>query len=268
MLAGLIGVFLGVVAGHLMDMQKNDVNEFAEILRKEGEDNSIEIRDEAPEAVLDKSMAMRLMGNARRCLAGSWEFLKWGFEVKGRFDLRRSLFQSVSCLVLLLFGGTVFFMHEGEGHTFSESVYFAVMSATTVGYGDFAPRTQDGRLFIALYLLLSTVFVGKSVHDIAHIPLLLRRNRLESMVLNQYGKDLDPYELKELCSMTINESPEYCTRNEFILGMLLKLDKITQRDITECGQKFDILDLDGSGKLTPDDITDPDAEERNHMSWF
>jgi hypothetical protein len=142
-----------------MDMQKNDMNAFAEILRKEGEDDSMEVGDEPPAAEPAGTKITRVIGIARQCVTRSWKFLKWGFQVKGRFDLRRSLLQSVSCLAILLFAGTMFFIHEGEGHTFAESFYFAVMSATTVGYGDFAPSTQYGRLFIALYLFLSTVFV-------------------------------------------------------------------------------------------------------------
>jgi len=59
--------------------------------------------------------------------------------------------------------------------------------------------------------------------------------------------------------MPWNEDPSYCNKNEFILGMLLKLNKITVKEYVEIGRRFDALDSDGSGKLTPEDVHDPSA---------
>ena len=36
----------------------------------------------------------------------------------------------------------------------NEAFYFAVMSATTVGYGDSVPESPGGKLFISIYLIV------------------------------------------------------------------------------------------------------------------
>merc|ERR1711988_613583 len=128
------------------------------------------------------------------------------------------------------------------------------MSATTVGFGDSVPESTFGKLFVAFYLIFGCFALANTVHSIASIPMHMRAVRLENMVLDQYGHDLDPYELRDLCSMPWNEDPSYCNKNEFILGMLLKLNKITVKDYMDIGRRFDDLDRDGSGKLTPDDV--------------
>jgi voltage-gated potassium channel len=42
-----------------------------------------------------------------------------------------------------------------EGWNFLDSFYMSVMTATTIGYGDFVPVTNAGKLFISFYSLLS-----------------------------------------------------------------------------------------------------------------
>jgi voltage-gated potassium channel len=40
-----------------------------------------------------------------------------------------------------------------EGLRFVDAFYFSVITLTTVGYGDFAPQTDVGKLFTAVYVL-------------------------------------------------------------------------------------------------------------------
>ena len=46
----------------------------------------------------------------------------------------------------LLAIGTLFY-HWVEGWRLIDALYFSVMTLATVGYGDFAPRTDAGKLF-------------------------------------------------------------------------------------------------------------------------
>lgn len=50
--------------------------------------------------------------------------------------------------------GTVFY-HSVEGWRWLDSLYFCVMTLAIVGYGDFAPKTDLGKIFTMLY-----VFIG------------------------------------------------------------------------------------------------------------
>ena len=41
-----------------------------------------------------------------------------------------------------------------EGWTWIDAVYFSVMTIATVGFGDLAPRTDAGKLFTVVYVIL------------------------------------------------------------------------------------------------------------------
>ena len=57
----------------------------------------------------------------------------------------------------VLIVGTLMYLIEGEAHGFTSiptSMYWAVVTMTTVGYGDIAPRTPLGQLLAALLMIL------------------------------------------------------------------------------------------------------------------
>lgn len=61
--------------------------------------------------------------------------------------------KGITALALFtVFYGSVFY-HVVEGFSWIDSVYFAVITLTTVGYGDLAPQTNIGKLFTIYYIL-------------------------------------------------------------------------------------------------------------------
>jgi voltage-gated potassium channel len=75
--------------------------------------------------------------------------------VRAIWELRRDpQFVSLGLLtVIAIVSGTAFYSLV-EGLRFVDAVYFSVVTLTTVGYGDFAPQTDVGKLFTAVYVLL------------------------------------------------------------------------------------------------------------------
>jgi voltage-gated potassium channel len=56
-------------------------------------------------------------------------------------------------VALILAGGTVFYSTVEDWRVL-DAFYFSVTTLTTVGFGDFAPRTDEGKLFTVAYLVL------------------------------------------------------------------------------------------------------------------
>jgi voltage-gated potassium channel len=75
--------------------------------------------------------------------------------VRAIWALRRDTqFVSLGLLtVIAIVSGTAFYSLV-EGLRFVDALYFSVVTLTTVGYGDFAPETDAGKLFTAVYVLI------------------------------------------------------------------------------------------------------------------
>jgi voltage-gated potassium channel len=56
-------------------------------------------------------------------------------------------------LVIILASGTIFY-HEIEAWSWLDSLYFSVITITTVGYGDLTPHTVIGKIFTMFYLFI------------------------------------------------------------------------------------------------------------------
>ncbi|MCK5559301.1 MAG: two pore domain potassium channel family protein [Thermoplasmata archaeon] len=72
-------------------------------------------------------------------------------------------------VIFIIVIGTVFY-HEVEDWRWLDSVYFCIMTLTTVGYGDLYPLTDGGKIFTILYIIIGLgVLLGyiKVVADIA-----------------------------------------------------------------------------------------------------
>jgi voltage-gated potassium channel len=69
--------------------------------------------------------------------------------------VRRGLWYSLAlCLAILLLGGVGFWALEPGIHTLQDGLWLAFTTAATVGYGDTVPRTEAGRVFAVLVVLL------------------------------------------------------------------------------------------------------------------
>ncbi len=54
---------------------------------------------------------------------------------------------------LIIAGGSTVY-HYLEGWSWIDSVYFSVITLTTVGYGDFSPQTDAGKIFTIVYIII------------------------------------------------------------------------------------------------------------------
>ena len=55
--------------------------------------------------------------------------------------------------IFILFLGMMSY-HYLEGWGYVDSLYFSIITLTTIGYGDFSPQTTEGKLFTIFYIIL------------------------------------------------------------------------------------------------------------------
>ncbi len=85
---------------------------------------------------------------------------------------RDLIFTSLGLILI----GTVAY-HYLEGWTWFDSIYFSVITLSTVGYGDFSPVTMVGRLFTIFYVILGIGIILSFVNAFyAHYVKLLEEH--------------------------------------------------------------------------------------------
>ncbi|KAJ0251306.1 Two-pore potassium channel 3 [Hirschfeldia incana] len=167
---------------------------------------------------------------------------------KGRMRIRLKVALALGVVVLCIAFG-VGIMHFIEEIDWLDSFYLSVMSVTTVGYGDRAFKTLPGRLFAAVWLLVSTLAVARAFLYLAEAR-VDKRNRerakkvlCETMSVSQFfAADID--------------NNGCVSKAEYVIYKLKEMEKITDKDITPISKQFDKLDRCSNGKITLVDLLD------------
>ncbi|MCH2655180.1 MAG: potassium channel family protein [Flavobacteriales bacterium] len=54
--------------------------------------------------------------------------------------------------------GTIVY-HYIEGWSWLDTLYFSLITLTTIGYGDFSPQTDLGKIFTLLYIVIGVALI-------------------------------------------------------------------------------------------------------------
>ena len=80
-------------------------------------------------------------------------------------------------LMSLLAGATLFY-YKVEGWSIIDSLYFSVMTMSTIGYGDFVPTTTWSKSFTIIFSILSIGFFAAVIAKI--VTIVLERKKQNS----------------------------------------------------------------------------------------
>jgi len=70
----------------------------------------------------------------------------------------------ITSMIILMMG--TFAYHRLEGWDYVDSLYFSVITLTTVGYGDFSPQTTGGKIFTIFYIFIGLGMILSFVHTV------------------------------------------------------------------------------------------------------
>jgi len=182
-----------------------------------------------------------------------------------------ALWLSFAYVAFVLAMGTIAMVYL-EGWSVAKAFYWATVTVSTVGYGGEVPSSNASRGFAAVFMLVGVGGTAKLFADLAALPLQRYRGKLEERVLHQYGDSLQEDELWELAageqmqSFGLSSSLSYVTKNEFCLGMLLRMEKLQIEDLQRCQHAFDRLDVTRTGRLDMHDIREHTHHSHDHAA--
>ncbi len=94
--------------------------------------------------------------------------------------LRDPEFRALLALVLgILLAGTLFYA-KVEDWSWLDALYFSVVTLTTVGYGDLAPKQPISKIFTMVYLFVGIGILLGFVNQVARHAIIPRPNRDEA----------------------------------------------------------------------------------------
>lgn len=135
---------------------------------------------------------------------------------------------------------------ENEGkYTFTQSLYWAVVTGTTVGFGDLSPETDEGKWFCVFYL---PCIVLAFVNFIGAMQSMLRG---EGSLTDILSLKLD----KDLINQLDKSGDGEVSKDEWLRAMMIALGKADEDLCDLICEHFDNLDSDKSGTLDVDDLS-------------
>jgi len=140
-----------------------------------------------------------------------------------------------------------------EGWNALDIIYFAVVTATTVGYGDKAPQKQWTRLISIFYLPICILVMTKMIGTVADIYLKHKARASErKFIQSRRLSVVDIYRIDR----HHGDGDGVVTYDEFLIFMLISMGKVQNEDMKLYKKLYDELDRDNDGKLTKNDLFD------------
>jgi len=162
-------------------------------------------------------------------------------------------FMGVIPLYLLLFLGALL-IGSTEQWSVSQALYFMVVTACTVGYGDLSPSSESMRLFCVFYIpfavgVTAELFGRITGVYLSHVKENAEKDFLDGRLtladINRMDRDGDGVVVKE----------------EFIRYFLVSMGKISHEELDGLEALFVKLDATHDGQLSPDDLVEMSTRE-------
>jgi potassium channel subfamily K len=139
----------------------------------------------------------------------------------------------------------------GATKNWIEAFYMSIITMTTVGFGDFSPKSKAGRWVGIVWMVFGALVTGNMVTSIAAFMNEAISNKKKKMRLT-----------KDLFKQIDTDNTGFLSKANFMEYMLLKEGKVEMEDIVHINNMFKHLDKDGNGRVTVDEISHKLGEDK------
>lgn len=200
-------------------------------------------------AVLEKQLSVTraVEQGGREKILFFWERRKVNKECgskRGQIALS-VVYKSLPSLLVLLAGGVA--MGSLEGWSWQDSIYYSFITAGTLGYGDFSPVTQKGRVLAVVFIPLAVGTTGKLLGGVTSWMIQRRQERFYKV---QMEREMDVDRLLQMDA----DNNHRVSREEYVEFMLKQMQLADDDLFRELHSQFDKLDADNGGYLDRRDL--------------
>jgi len=157
----------------------------------------------------------------------------------------KALIGPIVILLLFQFISAALFVWVEPDWDLRTALWYVMVTATTVGYGDVSVSTSNdwGLIWASLHILLSVSLLAALIEDIT------KQKQERVNLLTQVYQFKKCHEKDTLKSLDLDGSGEL-NEQEFVLGMLEKIGKLDhQKDVLPIKMLFDGIDKNKDGKV-------------------
>jgi len=150
-------------------------------------------------------------------------------------------------LLVILAGGT--FIGKLEGWNFCDSFYFSLVTASTIGFGDYSPTTRAGRM---ASIALIPIFLASAGAFFAKVGVFVIRLRTRQLFASQ-AERAEWLTEKQANEMDLDGNG-VVSKSEYVLYMLLEAGIVSQEESSVLEEQFERFDLTKSGHIEAEDL--------------
>eukprot|EP00908_Phaeocystis_cordata_P016508 Transcript_27767.p1 GENE.Transcript_27767~~Transcript_27767.p1 ORF type:complete len:652 (+),score=232.50 Transcript_27767:94-2049(+) len=158
---------------------------------------------------------------------------------------KASIMHSAASLAALVLSGAVF-AHLSEGWSALDSMYWSIITSTSVGFGD-KVISSEARTAGMLYMVVAVV-------GFASLAAGLVRTFAELEVERQLDEFVREGVTSEMIEEMDGDASGAVERAEFLSYFLVRTGKVEKADLRRIDALFSALDADGSGRIDAGDV--------------
>jgi len=124
--------------------------------------------------------------------------------------------------------------------TWPQAFYMSIITLTTVGYGDFSPRSQLGRAVAVLWMIFGVLAVGNWIKGIS-----------DFLAESQHGSHEDAQQIDHHIFDLIDKSGDGAlSKSEYVNYVLIKYGMVTEEDLDMIERQYEEIDELQTGSVT------------------